>query len=182
MRRREEEPKMATTETQTVEFSLTEDDYVAYSQLVATRSWHKWLMYGVGGFLLLSAGLNVMNDLYVPGALWGDVWIVALGVAMFFFPAILAWIARWRFRSAAFARVRAPIRIEISPAGLRSIGGIADSMTPWPSIIDIRVTPAGAYLFIFKNSAHIVPRRAFADGVAFKDFVAAASHYWRPGA
>src|ERR1700691_4793570 len=68
MRRREEEPKMATTETQTVEFSLTEDDYVAYSQLVATRSWHKWLMYGVGGFLLLSAGLNVMNDLYVPGA------------------------------------------------------------------------------------------------------------------
>jgi hypothetical protein len=91
-------------------------------------------------------------------------------------------LARRQFRSAEFAKIREPRRVEISAAGLRYTGGTGESLTLWPSILDIAVTPEAAYLFVLKNSAHIVPRHAFTDEASFDRFVDVARAYWRPAA
>jgi hypothetical protein len=109
----------------------------------------------------------------------GDGWLVLVFVYLFGFPHLLRWMARRRFRSAAFAKMRAPMRMELLPHGLHSVTGFADALTPWTSSIDIAATPAAVYLIVMSSSVHIVPRHAFPDEAAFDDFIAAATAYWR---
>jgi len=170
-------------EGQAVEFSLTAVDYAAYSQLVALRSWHKWL-FRIGGIVFLLIAVSDAAQWFV-GADGPDVVSVALfaavGLFMLFFRRFTGWIARRRFNGKAFVKIREPMRIEISPEGLYSRGGLAETRTPWSSILDITVTPDAAYFFIMKNAAHVVPRHAFADPAAFDAFVAAGRGWWKPG-
>jgi hypothetical protein len=118
---------------------------------------------------------------YLQIGFWSDdvAGLVIIFLLALFYPAIVRTIGRARFRSADFARIRGPRRIEISPAGLRETGGIADTLTPWSSIRDVAATPAAAYFFILKNAAQIVPSHAFRDQAAFDGFVAAAQDLWR---
>lgn len=170
-------------ESQAVTFALTAKDYADYSYTTMRRL--RWFRIGRIVLLVLFGFTLAMNlfTFWMTGA-WedGTALIAVLFVGVLVYPQLTGVIARLRFRSKAFAKVRAPMRIEISSGGLRSVGGIAESMTPWSSIIDIAVTGEAIYLFIMKNAAHIVPRHAFADAAAFDRFVAAARSYWRPAA
>ncbi len=170
-------------ESQAVTFALTARDYADYSNTTMRRM--RWFRIG-RIVVLVVIGLTLAMNLFtfwLTGE-WEDnsVLMAVLFVGALLYPQLIGAIARLRFRSKAFAKVRAPLRIEISSGGLRSTGGIADSMTPWSSIVDIAVTGDATYLFIMSNAAHIVPRHAFADGAAFDRFVALARSYWRPAA
>lgn len=170
-------------ESQAVTFALTARDYADYSNTAMRRM--RWFRIGRIVVLVMSGFTLAMNlfTFWLTGE-WEDssVLMAVLFVGALVYPQVIGVTARLRFRSKAFAKVRAPMRIEISSGGLRSTGGIADSMTPWSSIIDIAVTDEATYLFIMKNAAHIVPRHAFGDAAAFDRFVAAARSYWRPAA
>jgi hypothetical protein len=183
---------MGTTDgQQAVEFALSVDDIVACNGFVFMRHLKRWRFPLIRRIVLivvvplLTTTACVRWQMGELPARWSDFAVdnssIIVGLlVLLLFPYAPLWIARWRFRGAAYAKLRAPRRIEISPAGLRSIDGISDSRTPWSSIIEIAVTPDAAYLFIFKGSAHVVPRSAFADAAAFDAFVAAATNYWRP--
>jgi hypothetical protein len=178
---------MTTGEREAVEFVLNEQDFVAGSNFVFRQNLDRWhfglvRLIALGFFVVYAVvALLVRWSTGEPFASYDDFILVVAVLIMLLVPYIPGFFARRQFRSAEFARVRAPMRVEISAAGLRSIGGIADSLTPWPSILDIQVTPDAAYLFIFKNRAHLVPHRAFGDEAAFNHFVAAARSYWRSG-
>lgn len=178
---------MATEDKHSIEFALTADDFAGCTDYVFRRDLNRWhglrirriaLIFGAGAYAValvatFATGASLLK--------WDDLDGIVILLILLLLPYFPGWIARLLFRSAAYAKIRAPRRLEISPAGLRSIDGISDSLTPWSSIINIAVTPAAAYLFILRGSAHILPRHAFADEAAFQDFVAAASQYWRPG-
>ena len=167
-------------ETQAIEFSLTARDFWAYNMAVMRRMrWFRWGRIAVVVFLGFLIAMNLFT--YWQIGEWEDgtgLWILFFLGAVFY-PQLIRLTSWLRFRSAAFAKIRAPIRIEISPAGLRSAGGLAESLTPWSSILDVVVTKDAAYLFIFKNVAHIVPWHAFADQAAFDRFVSAARGFVR---
>jgi hypothetical protein len=171
------------SDSQSVEFALTAQDYVAYTRMTLKRSIWTKLVFWCPLILLLMIGLQACVMYSATGALGinaDEIPALLILVAMLFFSPIMGVVSRLRFQSAGFAKFRKPVRVEISPAGIRSTGGIADSLTPWSSVIDIVQTPAALYLFILKYNAHIVPRRAFADEAAFERFAATAQAYWRP--
>lgn len=168
-----------------VEYSLIEEDYVACNTYVFDRNTRRWRFNLIRRVLLVLIALVAAVMVY---ARWetgdalvslGDGWLVLVFVYLFGFPHLLRWMARRRFRSAAFAKMRAPMRMELLPHGLHSVTGFADALTPWTSIIDIEAPPAAVYLFVMSSSVHIVPRHAFPDETAFDNFVAAATAFWR---
>jgi hypothetical protein len=173
---------MTEGENLAVEFSLNAAVYEDYTKLVLPK-WTKWL-FRLGGVSFFIFALNdaLMSWGEGDGFLtWNLVVYTLVAVFLLFFPFFSGFIARWRFYSKAFEKVRAPMHIEISPQGIYSRGGMAESRTPWSSIIDMKVTPVAAYFFIMKNIAHIVPRHAFADAAGFERFVSAARAWWKPG-
>jgi hypothetical protein len=168
---------------QSVEFALTARDYVAYTRTtMKRRPWTK-LIIGLGIATLVLVWLPELLTYQASGG-WGfqigDVPAIIVCLGAILIVPITGLVARLKFHSSGFAKFRAPVRVEISPAGIRKTGGIADSLTPWSSVIDIVQTPVAVYLFIVKHYAHIVPWHAFADKEAFDRFAAAARAYWRP--
>jgi hypothetical protein len=170
-----------------IEYNLSERDYTRFSAFAFARNTQRWRFALLRRITLIAMALLAVFTVWTrwqigdPLVDLGDIWIVLAALYVLAFPLFLSWVARKNFRSAAFAKMRAPMRLEISPEGLRSTGGVGESMMPWSSIIDIAATPEAAYLFILKNSAHIVPRHAFADAARFDDFVGAVMRYWRAG-
>jgi hypothetical protein len=173
---------MTEGENLAVEFSLNAAVYEDYTKLVLPK-WTKWL-FRICGAMFAIFGISDLAARLAEGdaaAAWDGVLYTLVAAFLLFFPFFSGFIARWRFRSNAFAKIRAPVNIEISPQGIYSRGGIGESRTPWSSVLDIKVTPLAAYFFIMKNIAHIVPRHAFADAAGFERFVSMARGWWRPG-
>jgi hypothetical protein len=171
-----------------VEFALNEQDFLACSNFVFWRNLNRW-RFGlirriILGLFAVYAALALLQRWSTGASLvsFDDFAMVVAVLIILLLPYIPRFFARRRFRSAEFAKIRVPRRVEISAAGLRTIDGIGNSLTLWPSILDIAVTPDAAYLFILRNSTHILPRRAFADETAFNRFVEVARACWRSGA
>ncbi len=179
---------MSAEDSQAVEFSLTADDYAAFNEFFFRRNWQRWrfplLRKICLGFLALYILLTLFTRWEIGNALvdWGDYPLVIVILFLLLIPYWPRFTARRQYRRALSInpKIGARVHLEISPDGLGTTGGLADTRTPWSSIIEIAVGPAGAYLFILKNNAHVVPRRAFADEAAFDAFVAAARGWWRP--
>jgi len=176
-------------DSQAVEFSLTADDYAAFNEFFFRRNWRRWrfplLRKIFLGFFAFYIALTLFTRWEMRDTLagWGDYPLIIVILFLLLIPYWPRFAGRRQFRraNAINPKLGAMVRMEISPAGLSTTGGLADTRTPWSSIIEIAVGPAGAYLFILKNSAHVLPRRAFADGAGFDAFVAAARGWWRPG-
>jgi hypothetical protein len=171
----------------TVEYTLSERDYTRFSDFVFARNTQRWRFPLLRRITLILLAVLAVFTIWTrwqngePFVNLDDLWAIFVFLYLLAFPLFLRWLARRNFRSAAFAKMRAPMRLEISPEGVRSISGVGETTMPWSSIIDIAVTPEAAYLFILKNNGHIVPRHASADAAGFDDFVAAARNYWKAG-
>ena len=72
-------------------------------------------------------------------------------------------------------------RLSIDAEGVRSTSEFASSLYLWHGIDRIGSTPDHAFFYISTATAVVVPRTAFADDRAFKEFVDAARRYYRVG-
>lgn len=68
-------------------------------------------------------------------------------------------------------------RVTLAPEGLSEVSGQGTTMTPWPVVERIVVSPDHAFIYINALAAVIVPRRAFANEADFDAFVATARRY-----
>jgi hypothetical protein len=70
-----------------------------------------------------------------------------------------------------------PHEVQLLPEGFRDTTPVTDSLTRWPGVH--RITRRGDYLSFWVSPylAHVVPRRAFADGEAFAAFERTARAY-----
>ena len=169
----------------TCEFALGIDDYVAFALFAATRSRfrrraaRRIALFAIGP---LAVTLDLVGGLH-PGLYreaGGILGLVALALAIGVFLVALSWVidplvirvaAGRRFRDGSFGAFIKPQVIEISAAGMRFTGGASEGLTPWSTIVAIEEGAQAAYFFVNSLSAHIVPRRAFADSASFDRFV-----------
>jgi hypothetical protein len=68
-------------------------------------------------------------------------------------------------------------RITLAPEGIRTASESSNTTAFWPSIEKIVIGGEQAFIFNSARAAHVIPRRAFADEAAFREFVAAARRY-----
>jgi YcxB-like protein len=172
----------------TYEFALDADDYVAFAMFAATRSRFRrrvgrlMALFAIGPLAVaLDLALGIHPDLYeeaggIPGLI-----VLALAIGGFLIafgwltdPVRIRFEARRRFRDGSFAAFTKPQMIEISAEGMRFSGGASQGLTPWSAVVAIEEGTKAAYFFVNSLSAHIVPRRAFADVASFKHFLAHA--------
>jgi hypothetical protein len=61
--------------------------------------------------------------------------------------------------------------------GITDRSSYGESKTAWGDVEQVAVTRDHVFLYTSATAAHVVPRRAFADPAALKQFVATAREY-----
>ena len=176
---------------ETNEFLLTPDDYADFAVFTWTRSRFHRRRYLVTRLFMFSAGpVAVALDLAIgfhpnlyaeAGGVSGLIGVAILsgvligGLAWLVQPAILRRSARRRFGDGSFAAYMKPQIIAVAESGLHVHGGAGDSTIAWDAVLEIVSLPNAVYVFLSSTQAIIVPRRAFADDLAQRSFVATLS-------
>jgi hypothetical protein len=175
----------------TLEFELGIKDYAEYSVFVETRSRfregaRRWLiLFSIGpAAVAIDLAFGVHPRLYEDAG--GIVGLITLAVVIGGALVALSWLtrpaitrrtARRRFRDGTFDAYKKPQMVEISPQGVRFAGAAGESLTPWPSVVDIAAEGDVIYFFVTSLTAYIVPRRAFSNADDFDQFLRTARQY-----
>jgi hypothetical protein len=72
---------------------------------------------------------------------------------------------------------RGPWRLAISPEGVTLITDLSQSLERWPLFVRIGATEDHLFICNGPETAHIIPRRAFANETLFKEFIDLARRY-----
>jgi YcxB-like protein len=165
-----------------VDFALTPDDLGSFAAFTCAglRSRQRLFFICAGSMMMLPVLILVTGrpngsdefDVFVIEEL---LMVVLFGLLYIFRATIDYWWARWRFRSARFAGYLGPARIALSEEGLRWKGSAGELASPWSAIVNVTTTPVGLYLYYTSVSALIVPRRAFENDSAFRNFAEMAA-------
>lgn len=171
-----------------VEFTMTENDYVAFCRYHATQSrsgkrtvWRGRIILGLAAIAV--ATFAGMDPQLPPG--WHGLPMLPITLVIALIPAALigfgypfllrscvGWNTRRRLRDATFHSVLQRQRLELSAEGLKWSGAAGESTTRWSAFSDVVEDAQAAYAYMTSVQAYIIPRRAFADGAAFERFVA----------
>lgn len=179
------------------EYTLTVDDFVAYSLYVVTQSPFKRRSFIVRRLLMFTAGpvalaLFILPAFLVDPALfpggaipsWTD--LLVLAVALSIALGSLAWwyslheirrLAVKTYNEESFAPWRDLQRLEISEAGLAWAGVSGSSHVRWSAVAAVETSPAGAFLFVNSEQALMAPVSAFSDRGAMEAFAALAERF-----
>jgi YcxB-like protein len=179
----------------TLEFALSTNDYV---ELSVYHAMHPRFGRKIGGWLLISSigpvavvlclTFGIYPHLYgdaggVPGLILLAIVLSGISVTLSRLtrPFLTRLIARRRFRGGTFEADGKPQTVEISAAGVRFSGSAGESLTPWPSIVEIGVTRQAVYFFVNSLNAYIVPLHAFADAASYDGFARQAVEFQKQG-
>lgn len=91
----------------------------------------------------------------------------------------LAWSLKRMLREGRNERRLQKRRISIDAEGLRTEDSGGNSATRWFAVEKVVTTPTAIYIYESALSAHILPRREFANDMAFDEFAAAAAGFHR---
>lgn len=167
----------------TIDFELTMDDIVAWSQTLhrtnqTTRRGMRavWLMFGLATVLILLIAV-VSRPINYPLAATGVVFgLFTMGGWPFMY--------RWRVQrlvhrlySGSRVNVVGPRRVILSPEFVAYSSPMSQTVTRWAGIEGIIAEPQALYILVSAISAIPVPRRAFANDADFERFVAAARDF-----
>jgi hypothetical protein len=173
-----------------VEYTLTLEDAAAffrYDQKLSPRARRKagippWVgLISVGVVVSVGVLIRVMLRLpsTVPGLDWVD-W--ALGVLLVWYLFIYFFKDRLTVRKSLRAvrrkpRVFEPKTMTVAPEGLGLSSASGESCTRWHAVVWVIEHGEHAFFYLTETEALIVPKRAFADGRQFEDFVDTARRY-----
>jgi hypothetical protein len=168
-----------------VEYALTEDDLMAFANVGGQT----FLMRFDVGTLRVFAFLAVIVIVPLLGfasgsAEWweepgfrhravGVVGIFLIALFVFEKP-LLNHLLRRRIRAGRFAGLMERRRLELTPAGIRSVTRVSDDTASWDHISRIVVSAAGLHLIYGARRGFLVPRHAFAKPTDFAAFADAA--------
>jgi hypothetical protein len=170
-----------------VEFVLRPDDVMAFHEYVWDHppkggrgyrglSW-VWLVL-LGLLSLLSVPSLIQGDwsLYV---IWGPLMFVTFLLLKLFWRPLLRRQVRKTLEQKADqnAKQLGWKRLTLSPESLIAVSEHRTVTICWAGIEKIVIAGERALIFDSPTSAHVVPRRAFADEDEFRDFVAIARRY-----
>jgi hypothetical protein len=183
-----------------IEFSLTEEDFVALSRANARRlnlrvrremrtSVRRFILAAVGILTLLYVLVLAIRDARKqPDALEN----LGHGVLLICFVSVILWLltpfarkgwpASLRNMKRHFQEGRNALwlqkrRVAITSEGFSVTGPFGSSITPWTMVERIAVTPNHAFLCLAEDNAHILPGRAFATEAEFRSFVETARQF-----
>jgi len=174
------------------EYTLTVDDFVAYSLYVVTQSPFKRRPFLVRRLLMFTAGpvalaLFILPAFLVDPALFpgGSIpsWteLLVLAVALSIALGSLAWwhrrLAVKTYNEESFAPWRDLQRLEISEDGLAWAGVSGRSHVLWSAVAAVETSGAGAFLFVNSEQALMAPVSAFSDRGAMEAFAALAERF-----
>jgi hypothetical protein len=173
-----------------VDFAIELEDVIAFSVYHSMHSaWGRkqflnpWIFIGVAAALVLGGAVYLM---YLQGMLLDMIPAVVVAVA-----AVAAcvglhpWTYARRLRNSSAAIIRSgrnlavfgPRRITLTPEFVMHSSPYTQSATRWIAIERVDPQPQALYLYVSSNSAHIVPRRAFASEDDFRTFIDAAQEF-----
>lgn len=167
-----------------LELTLTEQDYVAFSEYTWTASRfnrHRYIRRRIVNFL--APPLGVATVAIFHGGPFYAYYVKALVAAGL--GASMIWgLATWALhvalirsstkrvlRNGTFASYFRPSRMEVSEDGISCISALGTQSIKWPAILDIVATANAVYAYISSQQALIVPRRVFRDETAFEAFL-----------
>jgi hypothetical protein len=176
-----------------IEFTLTEDDLIAFHKYhtehppaptkpVSTRG--LWLIVVllslIVGLSLTAGGPRGNNPYYFYSCL-----ALLLGTLSLIFslPRMknrqIARSVEADLEQAKKARLLGPQRLVIKPEGLTVMVSLRAGFVDWRGIEKVVVTEDHAIFYVTTYSAHVVPKRAFPDELAFMEFVTAVKRFRR---
>lgn len=166
-----------------VTFTLTPDDVWLYSRRYRYRSMQMRpaLVHACLGLTLTLAALS----LWIAGDVWhrtGSVpWGFLAGLAVMLWMSFL-FLPPTRGRIARFIRKQPKMMLthflSIDPAGLSAKTSADESRYPWQTMYSLEEDAGYLFLFISRNSAFIVPKRAFATLNEAQTFLDTARRFW----
>lgn len=175
-----------------VEFDLTAEDYQAFAryQRKLGRVPKKHLSIGVVGFLGIMAITfwGVLFTLVLLGVFRGEgAHALQVGLVFGWLGASLAqiWWQRWYLRGlwkVACQDHRSvweaqDVRVILSPDQLCTATRVSTNTYRWPVVWRIVVTRDHAFLYLTRETAILIPRRAFREAPQFEEFIALARQY-----
>ena len=172
-----------------VEYTLDAEDAVAFLRYHKAHGPGRRRPFPWGSTVALGvlAGAFVGVDVWLSGKLTtaAVVYLCATGffglLALWmevFEPRLAAWNIRRTYRRHHKGQLQ-PNRLALSPDGLHIVSEHTDAFLRWPAIERVAETDDHAFLYTNPVRAIIVPRRVFADGWRFTEFVDLARRYYQ---
>ncbi|MGC2832046.1 MAG: YcxB family protein [Candidatus Acidiferrum sp.] len=161
--------------------SLTRRDLYKAGVSIAwkRRTWKRWLLTTLGFvaassflfFLAMSHAdppIDWLTALFMGSAL-------ALGLELLFFPLslaavhALAYFGAWNLTRSKPSALQ-PVTYEISPDGIYHTGPTSSGRSAWTTYLRIRETPEQFLLYVQKQLANVLPKRAFQSEAEIQQF------------
>lgn len=158
--------------------TYTSEDFFVFARKFGERSLH---YYRIASAVL--AGLMVLT-LVLDWALGQPlpIWQTELG----FIAAAGLWaLSTGRLQGRIVAKHARKIGAAVTQVftvcaeGFEARGPSETSLTKWSDVPELEIIEDRLFVFMARNKAFIVPRRAFASDADFQGFVAAAREYWK---
>jgi hypothetical protein len=167
-----------------VEFSLIPEDLVALSEYHSSQL-PRWKIFLYLGLIILGAGafiLRIRQFVNEAGTTIGlSVAVIAIFGGLIYYlnrHRIAARNIRRQLRQGKNARLLEQRTLKISPEGISYLSAELAAMTMWTAVEKIVVRKDHAFFYVGTATAHILPRRAFANDQEFTDFVETAQRYF----
>ena len=158
-----------------VVFTFSREDYLHYVEFWAKRNRRTRLRRAVRIFFLLFAGyvaLFLLCQMPVVFAVGLGGFLAAICAVMFH------WMLKRRMRRVQ-ERVLGQRTTRIGPEGVFGKFPQFEILNYWQGITEIAEDENYIFLFTGGSNAHVVPKRAFANADALKQFREAANSYWK---
>jgi membrane protein implicated in regulation of membrane protease activity len=168
-----------------IEYEVREDDVVALYRN----------HYKQGGSPLPLRLVAMMLGMAAPVSVAGVVWILAAGNPMIwdvfkllliacvavFLALLVVWrryAPRWMLRQGKNAQALGRHRLTLTPERFVHTNDYSTESTLWSALERIAITNDHAFFYTTTLTAHILPRRAFADDRHFEEFTETARQYY----
>jgi YcxB-like protein len=178
-------------DTRQVEYALTEDDaatFYRYDAKLSPRALRKagippWVWAIFLGVVVTVAVLIRLMVPHIPEPSFFDWVVIALAVYFIVKNLMLTLFGtRLTVRNSLKAarrnpRIFEPKTMTVAPEGLKLSSASGDSCTRWHALVWIIEHGEHVFFYLTETQALTVPKRAFADGRQFEDFVNTARRY-----
>ena len=167
------------SETPTSEpLTYNRDDFVALARQIRQERMqlYRHIALGLVGLMFVTFGLNWLMGLALP---WWQVGLGLISAAMlwaFALPQVQGLLIR---QSARRMRNLDPLSFAVVAEGFEARSDRGHSLVKWSAVHSIEVEDGRLFVFVARDSAYIVPSRAFAADADFDAFVRATRERWK---
>ena len=154
------------------------DDFVALARQIRQERMQLYSHIAIGlvGLMIVTFGLNWLIGLALP---WWQVGLGLIAAALLWAlasPQVQGLLIRY---SAHRMRNLDPLSFAVVAEGFEARSDRGHSLVKWSAVHSIAVDDARLFVLILRDSAYIVPRRAFAADADFDAFVRATRECWK---